>query len=137
VKALLCRDFGPAQNLKVEEIEEPKPGPDDVCIKVHASGVNFPDILIVEGKYQFKPEFPFAPGAETAGKIISLGKNVKDFKSVEKIISFVKEKNGIAYSENKMNAMIIKSKKILNSFSDSVYKESINNLLDYTINRVK
>ena len=64
-------------------------------------------------------------------------KNVKDFKSVEKIISFVKEKNGIAYSENKMNAMIIKSKKILNSFPDSLYKESINNLLDYTINRVK
>jgi octaprenyl-diphosphate synthase len=64
-------------------------------------------------------------------------KDVKDFKSVEKIISFVKEKNGIAYSENKMNAMIIKSKKILNSFPDSVYKESINNLLDYTISRVK
>ena len=64
-------------------------------------------------------------------------KNVKYFKSVEKIISFVKEKNGIVYSENKMNAMIIKSKKILNSFPDSVYKESINNLLDYTINRVK
>ena len=64
-------------------------------------------------------------------------KNVKDFKSVEKIISFVKEKNGIAYSENKMNAMIIKSKKILHSFPDSLYKESINNLLDYTINRVK
>ena len=64
-------------------------------------------------------------------------KNIKDFKSVKKIISFVKEKNGIVYSENKMNAMIIKSKKILNSFSDSVYKESINNLLDYTINRVK
>ena len=64
-------------------------------------------------------------------------KNIKDFKSVKKIISFVKEKNGIVYSENKMNAMIIKSKKILNSFPDSLYKESINNLLDYTINRVK
>jgi len=64
-------------------------------------------------------------------------KDVKDFKSVEKIISFVKEKNGIAFSENKMNVMIIKSKKILNSFPDSVYKESLNNLLDYTINRVK
>jgi len=64
-------------------------------------------------------------------------KDVKDFKSVEKIISFVKEKNGITYSENKMHAMIIKSKKILNSFPDSVYKESLNNLLDYTINRVK
>ena len=64
-------------------------------------------------------------------------KNIKDFKSVKKIISFVKEKNGIAYSENTMNAMIIKSKKILNSFPDSLYKESINNLLDYTINRVK
>ena len=64
-------------------------------------------------------------------------KNIKDFKSVKKIISFVKEKNGIVYSENKMNVMIIKSKKILNSFPDSLYKESINNLLDYTINRVK
>ena len=64
-------------------------------------------------------------------------KNIKDFKSVKKIISFVKEKNGIVYSENKMNAMIIKSKKILNSFPDSLYKESINNLLDYTIHRVK
>ena len=64
-------------------------------------------------------------------------KNIKDFKSVKKIILFVKEKNGIVYSENKMNAMIIKSKKILNSFPDSLYKESINNLLDYTINRVK
>ena len=64
-------------------------------------------------------------------------KNIKDFKSVKKIISFVKEKNGIVYSENKMNAMIIKSKKILHSFPDSLYKESINNLLDYTINRVK
>jgi len=64
-------------------------------------------------------------------------KNVKDFKSVEKIISFVKEKNGIVYSENKMNAIIIKSKKILNSFPDSEYKDSINHLLDYTSNRVK
>ena len=68
---------------------------------------------------------------------IEILKNIKDFKSVKKIISFVKEKNGIVYSENKMNAMIIKSKKILNSFPDSLYKESINNLLDYTINRVK
>ena len=87
MKALLCKEFGPAQNLKVEEIEEPKPRPDDVCIKVHASGINFPDILIVEGKYQFKPEFPFAPGAETAGEILSLGKNVKDFKIGQRVIA--------------------------------------------------
>ena len=51
MKALLCNEFGPAQNLKVEETVIPTPGPNEVCIKVRASGVNFPDILIVEGKY--------------------------------------------------------------------------------------
>tara|TARA_B100000686_G_scaffold136347_1_gene143596 strand:- start:7298 stop:8272 length:975 start_codon:yes stop_codon:yes gene_type:complete len=87
VKALLCNEFGPAKNLKVQEIEQPEPGSNEVCIKVHASGVNFPDILIVEGKYQFKPEFPFSPGAETAGKIISIGNNVKNFKIGQKVIA--------------------------------------------------
>mgnify|MGYP001383309579 CR=1 FL=1 len=87
MKALLCNEFGPAKNLKVQEIEQPEPGSNEVCIKVHASGVNFPDILIVEGKYQFKPEFPFSPGAETAGKIISIGNNVKNFKIGQKVIA--------------------------------------------------
>ena len=87
MKALLCNEFGPAQNLKVEERNIPTPGADEVCIKVKASGVNFPDILIVEGKYQFKPEFPFSPGAETAGEIYTLGSNVKNFQIGQKVIA--------------------------------------------------
>ena len=87
MKALLCNEFGPPQNLKVEEIDIPSPRDDEVCIKVHASGVNFPDILIVEGKYQFKPKFPFSPGAEAAGEIYSLGNNIKTFQIGQKVIA--------------------------------------------------
>lgn len=87
MKALLCNEFGPAKNLKVEEIDQPQPDSDEVCIKVHASGVNFPDILIVEGKYQFKPKFPFSPGAETAGEIVAIGNNIKNFKIGQKVIA--------------------------------------------------
>jgi NADPH2:quinone reductase len=87
LKALVCKEFGPAKNLKVEEMPEPVLNDDEVNIKVHAAGVNFPDILMVEGKYQFKPNFPFAPGAEAAGEIISLGKNVTDFKVGQRVIA--------------------------------------------------
>ena len=87
MKALLCNQYGLAENLKVEEIDIPYPSPDEVCVKVYASGVNFPDILIVEGKYQFKPDFPFSPGAETAGEIHSLGSNVRGFQVGQKVIA--------------------------------------------------
>ena len=87
MKALLCKEFGPAENLKVEDIDTPIPDSEDVCVKVHAAGINFPDILIVEGKYQFKPEFPFAPGAEAAGEIVSIGDNVKKFKIGQRVIA--------------------------------------------------
>ena len=87
MKALVCKEFGPAKNLKVEEMNEPIPNTDEVCIKVHAAGVNFPDILMVEGKYQVKPAFPFAPGAEAAGEIISTGDNVTNYKVGQRVIA--------------------------------------------------
>ena len=87
MKALVCKEFGPAKNLKVEEMNEPIPNADEVCIKVHAAGVNFPDILMVEGKYQVKPAFPFAPGAEAAGEIISIGDNVTNYKVGQRVIA--------------------------------------------------
>ena len=87
MKALVCKEFGPAKNLKVEEMDEPILNDDEVNIKVHSAGINFPDILIVEGKYQFKPDFPFAPGAEAAGEIISVGKNVTNFKVGQRVIA--------------------------------------------------
>ncbi|MBR72141.1 MAG: NADPH:quinone oxidoreductase [Rhodospirillaceae bacterium] len=87
MKALLCDEFGPAENIKVQEVDIPIPSADEVCVKVRSAGVNFPDILIVEGKYQFKPKFPFSPGAEAAGEIFSLGSNVHEFQIGQKVIA--------------------------------------------------
>ena len=87
MKALVCKEFGPAENLKVEEMDDPILNSEEVCIKVHAAGINFPDILMVEGKYQFKPEFPFAPGAEAAGEIVSIGESVKNYKIGQRVIA--------------------------------------------------
>ena len=87
MKALVCKEFGPAENLKVEEIDDPILSPEEVCIKVHAAGVNFPDILMVEGKYQVKPAFPFTPGAEAAGEIVAIGGNVENYKIGQRVIA--------------------------------------------------
>ena len=55
MKAVLCKSFGPAENLVVEEVASPTPKPNEILLDVHAASVNFPDTLIIEGKYQFKP----------------------------------------------------------------------------------
>ena len=62
MKAVLCKSWGPPENLVVEDIPALKAGPGQVVIGVKACGVNFPDTLIIQGKYQFKPEMPFSPG---------------------------------------------------------------------------
>ena len=75
MKILHCKEFGPVENLVWENIDSPEPGDDEVLISVKAAALNFPDYLIVQGLYQFKPEFPFAPGNEGAGVIKKIGKN--------------------------------------------------------------
>ncbi|MFN4144206.1 MAG: NADPH:quinone oxidoreductase family protein [Runella sp.] len=80
MKALLCKQYGPPETLVIEEITSPLPQPHQVLIEVKACGVNFPDTLIIEGKYQFKPAFPFSPGGEVAGIVKSVGENVKHLK---------------------------------------------------------
>ncbi len=77
MKALLCHQFGQPETLSLSDIEIPTPGPDHVLIQVKACGVNFPDILIIQDKYQFKPELPFAPGGEVSGIVAAVGDNVK------------------------------------------------------------
>jgi NADPH:quinone reductase-like Zn-dependent oxidoreductase/acyl dehydratase len=78
MKALLCENFGSSPNLLVlKNIDTPIVNDNQVLIAVKACGVNFPDNLIIDGTYQFKPELPFAPGGEVAGIILSVGKNVK------------------------------------------------------------
>lgn len=77
MKAILCTEFGGPELLKYTETEDPSPGENEVIIEVAACAVNFPDLLIIENKYQFKPQLPFSPGGEVAGMVIALGPNVK------------------------------------------------------------
>ena len=77
MKAIVCKEFGPPEKLALEDVPAARLGPGDVRIKVRAAGVNFPDTLIIQGKYQFKAEPPFTPGAEVAGVVLEVGDKVK------------------------------------------------------------
>ena len=85
MKALLCKDFGPVENLVWEDIPDPTPKDGEVVVDIKAAALYFPDNLIVQGLYQFKPNFPFSPGSEGAGVISAIGKNVHNFQIGEKV----------------------------------------------------
>ncbi len=86
MKAVLCKAYGPPESLTFEEIESPTLGRSGVRIGVHACGVNFPDVLIIKGEYQFKPPFPFSPGAEVAGVALEVGSDVTNIKVGDRVI---------------------------------------------------
>jgi len=86
MKAVLCKEYGPPEKLVYEDTTRPDVGPTDVRIRVRAAGVNFPDLLIIENKYQFKPPLPFAPGGEVAGDVIEVGAEVTDFSGGDRVI---------------------------------------------------
>ena len=88
MKAFLCREFGPISSHKVEEIDDLIPGSHDIVIDVHAAGVSFPDVLVVQGLYQIKPDFPFSPGGEFAGKVSQVGEKVTQWKTGDRVIGF-------------------------------------------------
>jgi len=77
MRAIRCNQYGPPESLVLESLPDPSPGADEVVIDVRAASVNFPDVLIVENKYQTKPELPFTPGAEFAGVVREVGANVR------------------------------------------------------------
>ena len=87
MKALICNEFGSTKNLTLEEVKSPEPGAGQVLIDIHAAGINFPDVLTVQGKYQFKPSLPFTPGIEVSGVIKKVGKDVKMRKVGDEVIS--------------------------------------------------
>jgi NADPH2:quinone reductase len=89
MKAVLCKAFGPPESLVIEEVEPLKPGKGQVVISVKACGVNFPDTLIIQGKYQSKPIFPFIPGNEVAGIIKEVGEAVDTFKVGQRVMGFI------------------------------------------------
>ena len=87
MKAYVCKEFGPVESHKVEEIEDPRAEAGQVVVDVKAAGVSFPDVLIVQGKYQFQPPFPFSPGGEIAGVISEVGEGVVDWKIGDRVIA--------------------------------------------------
>ncbi|MDP2041368.1 MAG: NADPH:quinone oxidoreductase family protein [Algoriphagus sp.] len=86
MKAIVCKEFGLPEKLEFSELPDPTLGRDQVLIAVEACGVNFPDVLIIQNKYQFKPELPFAPGGEVAGKILAIGDQVQGFQVGQNVL---------------------------------------------------
>ena len=88
MKAVVCKQFGPPESLVVEELASPSPGPGEVVVAVKAASVNFPDVLIIQNKYQFKPPLPFSPGSELAGVVKEVGAEVRDFRPGDRVMAF-------------------------------------------------
>src|SRR4051794_34173026 len=88
MKAVLCKAYGPPDSLVVEEIASPVAGPGEAVISVKAASVNFPDVLIIQNKYQFKPPLPFSPGSEAAGVVKSVGDGVTTFGPGDRVMAF-------------------------------------------------
>ncbi|WP_332847878.1 NADPH:quinone oxidoreductase family protein [Massilia sp. S19_KUP03_FR1] len=91
MKAVVCKAWGPPDDLVVEEVSDLVAGPGEVVVDVKAAGVNFPDVLTVQGKYQFKPELPFTPGNEFSGVIRAVGEGVAGYKTGNKVIAFTRQ----------------------------------------------
>jgi NADPH:quinone reductase len=87
VRAMVVKQFGAPEQMSLEELPVPEPGPGEVLIEAHAIGVNFPDLLVIEGKYQILPELPFSPGKEVAGIVTAVGPEVKNPKVGERVMA--------------------------------------------------
>jgi NADPH2:quinone reductase len=87
MKAVLCKAYGPPETLVFEEIEPPVPGPGEAVISVKAASVNFPDVLIIENKYQVKPPLPFSPGSELAGVVAAVGEGVTTVRAGDRVMA--------------------------------------------------
>jgi NADPH2:quinone reductase len=88
VKAVLCKQHGPPESLVVEDVPSPVAGPGEAVISVKAASVNFPDVLIIQNKYQVKPPLPFSPGSELSGIVKEVGEGVTRVKPGDKVIGF-------------------------------------------------
>lgn len=89
MRAVLCKEYGPPESLVVEDVDPPAIHDDGVRIRVHAAGVNFPDVLMIKGEYQFKPPFPFSPGGEVAGEVTEVGAGVDGVAVGDRVLSVV------------------------------------------------
>ena len=96
MRALRCHTLGDLGSLSVDEVASPPMGAGEVRIGVKAAGVNFPDILMCEGKYQVKPPVPFIPGLEVAGVVMEVGSGVSHVKAGDRVMAFARLAGGFA-----------------------------------------
>ncbi|MEX2294359.1 MAG: NADPH:quinone oxidoreductase family protein [Acidimicrobiales bacterium] len=87
MRAVVCNEFAPIDQLAIEERPDPTPGPGKVVVQVRAAGVNFVDGLFVQGKYQIKPPLPFTPGGEVAGDIVAVGTGVETLAVGDRVLA--------------------------------------------------
>ncbi len=87
MKAVVCRQFGPPESLTIEELASPSPAAGEVVVRVQAASLNFPDVLIIENKYQLKPPLPFSPGSELAGVVETVGARVSGVKPGDRVMA--------------------------------------------------
>ena len=88
MKAILCKAWGGPETLVLDDVASREPAAGEVRIRVRAAGVNFPDVLIIQKKYQIQPALPFSPGAEVSGDVLSVGAGVSHLKPGDKVVSF-------------------------------------------------
>ena len=89
MKAIVCKAWGLPETLVIEDQADLVPAAGEIVIDIMAAGVNFPDVLIIQNKYQFKPELPFTPGNELAGTVHAVGEGVSAYKVGDKVFAFV------------------------------------------------
>jgi NADPH:quinone reductase-like Zn-dependent oxidoreductase len=87
MKALLSHEPGGPESLRLDEVPDPAPGPGELLVRVRAASINYPDVLIIEDKYQMKPPRPFAPGGEIAGEILDVGEGVTGWSAGDRLIA--------------------------------------------------
>ena len=89
MKAIVCEKYGPPSDLVLKELPSLTPGEKEVVVSVKACSLNFPDTLIIQGKYQYKPSLPFTPGSDIAGVVKAVGSGVKHLKVGDEVFGFV------------------------------------------------
>ncbi|MFB0989245.1 MAG: alcohol dehydrogenase catalytic domain-containing protein, partial [Gammaproteobacteria bacterium] len=87
MKAIVCKTYGPPENLVLEEIDDPVAAENEAVVQIYSASLNFPDGLQIQGKYQFQPPMPFTPGSEVGGIITSVGTGTQGFAVGDRVMA--------------------------------------------------
>src|SRR5881409_305903 len=89
MRAVICRAWGPVDDLKLGDVAPPTPGPGQLVIDIRATGVNYADSIMVAGRYQTRPPFPFSPGLETAGVVAQCGAGARCYEPGDRVMAIL------------------------------------------------